>query len=156
MATNNTPHYNRRLLFSSFSLALLLILEACGSSGGSTNVRTSNINNNIAIQPPPPPAPAQTDPAIFRTVEFTTSKNLGAIGAEYAYAGGYTGNGITIGVLDFNFDFSSPEVNYATGSTGANQTYIEMIQTNLLNRLDAGHTAGRNDPAGMLWYKLGF
>ena len=31
-----------------------------------------------------------------------------------------------------------------------------MVQANLLNRLDAGHIAGRNDLSGILWYRQGF
>jgi hypothetical protein len=68
------------------------------------------------------------DPASFRTSEFNRSYHLGAIGAEYAYAKGLTGAGVTIGILDFNFDFSSGELTYASGSAGINQAYIDMYE----------------------------
>ena len=77
---------------------------------------------------PAPVTPVQTDPASFRTAEFNQSYNLGDIGAEYAYAEGLTGSGVTIGILDFNFDFLSTEVNYASGSVGPNQTYIDLYE----------------------------
>src|SRR5262245_64090891 len=56
-----------------------------------------------------PPAPIQTyagdpgrfgDPASWRTPEFNRDVGLVSIGAEYAYAAGYAGAGMSIGVVD--------------------------------------------------------
>lgn len=51
---------------------------------------------------------AQT-PESFRTAEFRANWGLGAIGAEYAYALGYTGAGIKLGIADGIFQFTHPE-----------------------------------------------
>lgn len=94
-------------------LVSVLILCGCGSSGGSAT-------------PPPPPAapppPAGPDPASFPggpgltaaqeseraaiagTNEFRLQWSLEAIGADYAYARGYTGAGVTVGVIDTGAD----------------------------------------------------
>jgi subtilisin family serine protease len=56
-----------------------------------------------------PPAPIQTypgdpgtlgDPVSWRTPEFNRDVGLVSIGAEYAYAAGYAGAGMSIGVVD--------------------------------------------------------
>jgi hypothetical protein len=43
---------------------------------------------------------------------------LDAVHAADAYAFGYNGTGVTIGIVDFNFVLGSPEINYAAGSVG--------------------------------------
>lgn len=53
-------------------------------------------------------AAAQT-PESFRTPEFKASWGLGAIGAEYAYALGFTGAGIKLGIADDSIQLTHPE-----------------------------------------------
>ncbi|MXW72722.1 MAG: S8 family serine peptidase [Gammaproteobacteria bacterium] len=94
-------------------LLSVLLLSACGSSGGNQT-------------PPPPPATPQQperpdatsfpdDPgltaaqesertAISASPEFASQWSLAAIGAEYAYARGYTGQGVTVGIIDSGVD----------------------------------------------------
>ena len=94
-------------------LLSVLILGGCGSSGGSAT-------------PPPapaiPPPPAGPDPASFPgdpgltaaqeadrvaiagANEFRLQWSLEAIGADYAYARGYTGAGVTVGIIDTGAD----------------------------------------------------
>lgn len=97
-----------------FLLFSALALGACGSSGGTQ-------------QPPPPPVvtpppPERPDPASFPadaglteaqetersaiagSAEFTGQWSLSGIGAEYAYARGYTGDGVTVGIIDTGVD----------------------------------------------------
>jgi len=143
MMIKNAPRNVMRLITITSVLTVLSIMQACSGGGGgsSTNVRPSSTGNNVTVVPPPITTPDQNDPATFRTAEFYRSYNLGAIGAEYAYAEGLTGSGVTIGILDFNFDFSSTEVNYVPGSVGANQIYIDMYEA------QTGDTAA-NEPHG--------
>ena len=100
----------------SVALILLstLLVSACGSSGGTR-------------QPPPPPAvappePDRPDPLSFpddpgltpaqegernsfaESAEFQTQWSLSEIGADYAYARGYTGQGVTVGIIDTGID----------------------------------------------------
>ena len=90
-----------------------LLLSACGSSGG-----------NQTPPPPPvaPPQPDRPDPtsfpddpgltaaqetermAIAGSPEFTDQWSLSAIRADYAYARGYTGAGVTVGIIDTGAD----------------------------------------------------
>ncbi len=92
---------------TSLLVALMMTVSACG---GTTNSPPS------FSPPPPPPPPPVIVPADFRTVEFNRNWGLGAIGAEYAYAEGYTGEGQIIGIVDFNFDLTSSEINYHASS----------------------------------------
>lgn len=48
-------------------------------------------------------------PSDFVTPEFTSSKTLGLIRAQYAYAAGYTGKGILIAIVDSGLDIHHPE-----------------------------------------------
>ena len=94
-------------------LLSLFLLSACGSSGGNQT------------PPPPPAAPQQPerpdatsfpeDPgltaaqesermAISGSPEFASQWSLAAIGADYAYARGYTGQGVTVGIIDTGVD----------------------------------------------------
>ena len=90
-----------------------LLISACGSSGGSQT-------------PPPPPVtppqPDRPDPTSFpddpgltpaqetermtisNSPEFASQWSLSEIGADYAYARGYTGAGVTVGIIDTGMD----------------------------------------------------
>jgi len=56
-----------------------------------------SINNSLAAYNEPG---VLGNPSSWRTAEFNRQWGLGAISAEYAYARGYTGKGITIGAID--------------------------------------------------------
>ncbi len=93
-------------------LVSTLFVAACGSSGGT--------------QPPPPPVsppePQRPDPTSFpdtaglteaqetqrttigNTPEFRGQWSLSEIKADYAYARGYTGEGVTVGIIDTGLD----------------------------------------------------
>jgi subtilase-type serine protease len=61
------------------------------------------------------------DPASWRTPEFNRDAGLVSIGAEFAYAAGYSGTGMNIGIVDSGFfaghvrEHGSLDTNYATG-----------------------------------------
>ena len=61
------------------------------------------------------------DPASWRTPEFNRDNGMVSIGAEFAYAGGYSGTGTNIGVVDSGFfaghlrEHGSLATNYAVG-----------------------------------------
>ena len=94
-------------------LLSVLLLSACGSSGG-----------NRTPPPPPvtPPQPERPDPtsfpddpgltgaqetdrmAIAASAEFIGQWSLSEIKADYAYARGYTGAGVTVGIIDTGVD----------------------------------------------------
>ncbi|WP_378943427.1 autotransporter domain-containing protein [Mesorhizobium sp. ANAO-SY3R2] len=50
-----------------------------------------------------------TDPDFWRTPEFFAQYGLDWIGAEYAYAKGLDGSGVTVGIVDSGIDMSHPE-----------------------------------------------
>ena len=104
-----------RTLPTIFLLLSVIAVAACGGSGGTQQPQ----------QPPPPTAviiaPAQpegSDPLSFPdepgltpaqesergsiagSTEFENQWSLAAIGADYAYARGYTGAGVTVGIID--------------------------------------------------------
>ncbi len=111
-----------------FLLLSALLVAACSSSGGGTRGGSVSIGtggDTIFLPPPPPPPTA----ASFRTAEYLTNWSLDAIDAAEAYALGYTGEGVTIGVVDFNFDFSSSEVDYLGASAGPDPQAIEWYKS---------------------------
>jgi subtilase-type serine protease len=78
----------------------------------------------------PKPSPINTyvgdpgrlgDPASWRTPEFNRDAGLVSIGAEFAYAAGYSGTGMNIGIVDSGFfaghvrEHGSLDTKYATG-----------------------------------------
>jgi len=89
----------------------------------------------VAAQPAPaqlsvPPPPIQSyagdpgrpgDPASWRTPEFTRDNGMVSIGAEFAYAAGYSGTGMNIGIVDSGAfaghmrEHGSLDTNYAIG-----------------------------------------
>ena len=94
-------------------LLSILLASACGSSGGTQT------------PPPPPTAPPQPerpDPTSFSddpgltavqesernsfagSTEFANQWSLSEIKADYAYARGYTGAGVTVGIIDTGVD----------------------------------------------------
>ena len=50
------------------------------------------------------------NPASWRTPEFLRSYGLRSMGAEFAYAAGYSGAGINIGLVDSGFYFAHPDL----------------------------------------------
>jgi hypothetical protein len=63
---------------------------ACGGGGGSGSV-------------------GSLPPGAFETEEYRANYGLGAIHASSAYAGGATGQGVTVGVIDSGIDVDHPE-----------------------------------------------
>jgi autotransporter-associated beta strand protein len=61
------------------------------------------------------------DPASWRTLEFNRDAGMVSIGAEFAYAAGYAGAGMNIGIVDSGFfaghvrEHGSLDTNYAIG-----------------------------------------
>lgn len=99
---------------------LALWLAACAGGGGSGS-GGGTITPGI---PGPPTPPASADS--FRTVEYNFMGALDAIHAADAYAAGYTGAGIIIGIVDFNFDLSSSDVNFHSASRGPDATALAL------------------------------
>jgi len=106
----------RRNISTVFVLLPAMVAAACGGSGG------------IQSTPPPPaqivvaPRPEGQDPlsfpndpgltpaeesersAFIGSTEFANQWSLAEIGADYAYARGYTGQGVTVGIIDTGVD----------------------------------------------------
>ncbi|HEX5281752.1 MAG TPA: S8 family peptidase [Micropepsaceae bacterium] len=96
-----------------------LCLSACatGSSSGTfPNPQIPTATPSTTGTPIPPTA----NPNSFRTATYLRIGVLDAVHAADAYSLGYTGQGVTIGIIDFNFVFSSNQVNFAPGSVGPN------------------------------------
>jgi hypothetical protein len=78
--------------------------------------------------------PAATAPApvssadSFRTVEYNRMGALDAVHAADAYAMGYTGAGVTIGIVDFNFELGSAEVAFDPASRDSTASAMALYQ----------------------------
>lgn len=85
------------------------------------------------------------DPASWRTPEFTRSFGLSSLGAEFAYAAGYAGGGVRVGLVDSGFfaghpDLQAPRFNGVTvdGVLGTyNQAYNDSHGTNVAGQVGA-------------------
>ena len=106
-----------------------LTLAACGGGGASSPQNSPTV---LEAPPPPPPAPPAptSSPEEFRTAEYNAHWGLEAINAAEAYAQGYTGAGVTIGLVDFNFNIGEPDldVTYDPRSLTADQRWIDLYE----------------------------
>lgn len=107
------------------SVVALQLLSACGGGSGGG---TAPVTPTAPPPPPPAPSPAQGNADDYRTAEYNLSWGLDAINAAEAYARGYTGEDVTIGIVDFNFDFSSSEVDYLPASKGPDPEAIAIYE----------------------------
>ncbi|MEE8370951.1 MAG: S8 family peptidase [Sphingomonadales bacterium] len=114
-------------------VSLALFLAGCG--GSNTPLRTPLATTQPPPPPPaatpPPPPPPSADADVFRTPEFNTHWGLEAIGAAEAYAAGFTGQGVVIGFMDFNFEFDSPEINYHPLSLGLDPAMVAIYEAQI-------------------------
>src|SRR5438067_13697575 len=109
------------------SAAVALCLSGCAGGGGGGGAPSAPVVQPAASMPPvtaTPVAGADTS----RTTEYNRMGALDAIHAADAYALGYTGAGVTIGIIDFNFELASPEVNYTADSREANAQAAALYQ----------------------------
>ncbi len=100
-----------------------LVLIGCASGHG------SGAASSVPVQPAsttPVVAPTTVDPNSFRTADYLRLGVLDAVHAADAYALGYTGQGVTIGIVDFNFVFSSNMVSFAPGGVGPNPQMVTL------------------------------
>src|SRR5215218_1149705 len=85
-----------------------------------------------------------SDPASWRTPEFLRDNGMLSIGAEFAYASGYSGTGMNIGIVDSGVfaghvrEHGSLETNYAVGDR-----YFSVVAQGG----NTGPTGGFYDPA---------
>lgn len=90
------------------------------------------------------------DPGSWRTAEFLRDWGLRAIGAEYAYAAGFSGQGIKVGLVDSGYFDTHPElvasryrgvtVNGVLGSY--NQAYNDSHGTHVVGTVGASRDGG--------------
>lgn len=94
------------------ALFFAILLAACGGGGGG-GMREPGPGSD-AIFPlsniDVPGLVEMESPESFETPEFRANPGLGLINAQYAYALGGTGAGVTVAVIDSGFDFDHPEL----------------------------------------------
>ncbi|HJU25720.1 MAG TPA: S8 family serine peptidase, partial [Rhodanobacteraceae bacterium] len=88
-------------------------LAACGGGGGNGNVRTT------PISPPPPPPPATDQPPSDAQLSLTNT--------YAAHDAGFTGAGVTIGMVDSGIMRSNPTV---AGRVKAELIYVDSTANN--------------------------
>src|ERR1700704_4676776 len=111
------------------TLAIALCLSGCGGGGAGVLTPPAAIVTSPASKPAPQTvAPPVSNAQSFRTPEYLRMGGLAQIGAADAYALGYTGQGVTIGIVDFNFNLPSTEVNFDPASAGADDGAKALYQ----------------------------
>ena len=114
--------YRNRAASLIWCTASTFVLIACAGGGGSGSSST------VPVQtiPGTPTATPTVDPNSFRTADYLRIGVLDAVHAADAYALGYTGKGVTIGIVDFNFALASNQVSFASGSIGPNPQMVTL------------------------------
>lgn len=115
-----------RLVAGSVAALVLLGCAGGGGAGTTTSVPVQTTTPAVSITPPP-----TADPNSFRTADYLRTGVLDAVHAADAYSLGYTGQGVTIGIVDFNFVFSSNQVSFAPGSVGPNPQMVALYNAQL-------------------------
>jgi Subtilase family len=115
----------RRTTFGPLVVALCLSGCAGGGGGGAPATNTVTPTTTQTVTTPVPPVPGAD---AFRTTEYLRMGALDQIRAADAYALGYTGQGVIIGIVDFNFDFTSSEVRFDPASAGPNAQAQALYQ----------------------------
>ncbi|HXI99989.1 MAG TPA: S8 family peptidase [Micropepsaceae bacterium] len=113
---------SRRTRFG--TVAVALVLCGCAGGGGGSPATNTVTPNTSTSTPVPPVAGADA----FRTAEYLQMGGLDQIRAADAYALGYTGRGVIIGIVDFNFDFNNSEVSFDPASIGPNPQAVTLYQ----------------------------
>lgn len=109
-------------------MALSLCLSACGG-GGSTAPAT--IIDTPTSTPSTPDVPDPGVVASFQTDEYNRNWGLDAVNAAEAYALGYTGDGVLVAAIDFNFDFSAGNVDYHSASLGRDPAMVAIYEAQI-------------------------
>ncbi len=91
MDNNNTPAQSG----GRFALKTLTVAMLCASAMAQAAPYAENGRSG--------------DPSSWRSNEFKADWGLGAIGADYAYAAGYTGKGVKLGIFDQPVYAAHPE-----------------------------------------------
>lgn len=116
MAGSDALNWARRAWDLCAPLMLAGLLSACGG-GGSGAVRTAP----ASPPPPPPPPPASTTP------QPPIDAQLSITNTYAAHDAGYTGQGVTIGMVDSGILRSNPTV---AGRVTAELIYVDSTQNN--------------------------
>src|SRR5262245_61991806 len=110
------------------TVALAALAGCGGGGGGGGGMPQVQAPASLPNPPPPPPQPTPT-PESFRTAEYNRMGGLDAVHAAEAYALGYTGAGVIIGIVDFNFQLgSSGEINYHRASVGPDAGMLALYE----------------------------
>lgn len=88
-------------------LATTILTASLAACGGSNTPPAIDQSPPAAPTPPPPPVDPRPD---FNTEEYQLSPGLSEINAIAAYEEGYTGDGITIALLDSGIDDEHPDL----------------------------------------------
>jgi hypothetical protein len=110
------------------ALAAGLCLAGCGGGSGAGSAPATSIVTPSAGTGTSPTSSSSSSTQSFRTPEYLQMGPLDQIHAADAYALGYTGKGVTIGIVDFNFDFTSSEVVFDPASVGPNPKSLALYQ----------------------------
>lgn len=111
------------------ALCAVGFVAGCGGGGGSVG-STPVPTPTVTPTPVPTPTPTPTAPpsAAFQTSEYYRSDGAVQHGAISAWTAGYTGAGVTIGIVDTGIDTASPEfagrISSASADVAANRGLV--------------------------------
>jgi subtilisin family serine protease len=111
----SSPNHRSRASMAAAVVSFVLV-AACGGSGGSVGSTPAPPPSPAPTPTPSPtpttsptPTPTPTPSASFLTSEYNRSSGASQHGAVTPWAAGYSGAGVTIGIVDSGIDTDSPE-----------------------------------------------
>lgn len=107
--------------------AFCLCLASCG--GSSTPPET--VVDVPTSTPSTPEVPDPNTVVSFQTDEYNSNWGLDAVNAAEAYALGYTGEGVLVAAIDFNFDFTADDVDYHSASLGRDPDMVDIYEAQI-------------------------
>lgn len=106
------PLFSTRFGRTGAALIVLGALAGCGGGGSGFTPPPAPLPTptpSPTPSPTPAPGPTPTPTSSFQTAEYNRSTGPAQHGAITAWAAGYSGSGVTIGIVDSGIDTDSPE-----------------------------------------------